>query len=135
MNDKVNDANTTLPILEPSQHDLESIIISRQDVLDVLQQLNVNKASGPVSISPRLLREGAIILAHPLSIFFSRFLTQGHFPSSWIDANLTTINKKDKKSQPSDCRPRPRFCTYLEFFQNRFESQCSDEGKWLNFSK
>ena len=66
---------------------------------------NVNKASDQDSISPRLLREGAFILAHPLSILFNRSLTQIHFPSSWKDAYLTPIDKKNKTSQPNNYTP------------------------------
>ena len=49
------------------------------DVLDVLKHLNTTKASGPDLISPRLLREGADILANPYSIF-NRSLVQGYPP-------------------------------------------------------
>ena len=73
----VNDNNKSLP-----QHTftcnsrLNSITISQQDVRDVLNNLNVTKASGPDLISPRLLKEGATILSKPLSIIFNRSLLQ-----------------------------------------------------------
>ena len=56
-------------------------------------------------ISPRLLREGGDILALPYSIIFNRSLDQGYFPSSWKEANVTPIYKKDDKSLPSNYRP------------------------------
>ena len=76
----VNDNNKPLP-----QHTftcnsrLNSITISQQDVRDVLNNLNVTKASGPDLISPHLLKEGATILSKPLSIIFNRSLLQGTF--------------------------------------------------------
>ena len=76
----VDDANKELPHIDPSNHTLDSIVISCQDVKDVLLHLNVTKASGPDLISPRLLREGADILALPYSIIFNRSLDQGYFP-------------------------------------------------------
>ena len=79
----VDDANKELPHIDPPNHTLDSIVISCQDVKDVLLHLNVTKASGPDLISPRLLREGADILALPYSIIFNRSLDQGYFPSSW----------------------------------------------------
>ena len=94
----VNDNNKPLP-----QHTftcnsrLNSITISQQDVRDVLNNLNVTKASGPDLISPRLLKEGATILSKPLSIIFNRSLLQGYFPSNWKDANVTAIYKKADK--------------------------------------
>ena len=51
--------------IDPSNHTLDSIVISCQDVKDVLLHLNVTKASGPDLISPRLLKEGAGIFAIP----------------------------------------------------------------------
>ena len=102
----VNDNNKPLP-----QHTitcnsrLNSITISQQDVRDVLNNLNVTKASGPDFISPRLLKEGATILSKPLSIIFNRSLLQGYFPSNWKDANVTAIYKKADISMPSNYRP------------------------------
>ncbi|MCG8078251.1 MAG: reverse transcriptase family protein, partial [Candidatus Thiodiazotropha taylori] len=101
----VNDANKPLPNLEPAQNSIDSIHISVQDVLDVLKHLDVTKALGPDLISPRLLREGAEILAQPYSIVFNRSIEQGYFPSTWKEANLTPIYKKDDKSSPSNYRP------------------------------
>ena len=107
---QVDDSNKALPYLEPSPYTLESIIISRQDVEDVLQHLNVSKASGPDLISPRLLKEGANVLALPYSIAFNRSLEQGYFPNSWKEANVSPIIKKDEKSLPSNYRPISLLC-------------------------
>ena len=49
---EVDGPNKALPYLEPSPYTLESITISRQDIEDVLQHLNVSKASGSDLISP-----------------------------------------------------------------------------------
>lgn len=56
---QVDDINKKLPNISTSNHILHSINISIQDVLDVLKNLNTNKACGPDLISPRLLKEGA----------------------------------------------------------------------------
>ncbi|MCG8033361.1 MAG: endonuclease/exonuclease/phosphatase family protein, partial [Candidatus Thiodiazotropha taylori] len=72
----VNDTNKSLPHLDPVQHNLESITISIQDVKDVLQHLNISKACGPDLISPRLLKEGASLLASPYCTIFNRSLIQ-----------------------------------------------------------
>ena len=108
----VDDANKELPHIDPSNHTLDSIVISYQDVKDVLLHLNVTKASGPDLISPRLLREGADILALPYSIIFNRSLDQGYFPSSWKEANVSPIYKKDDKSLPTPTE-KLSLCEYL----------------------
>ena len=71
---KVDDSNKDKPYLEPAPHTQESIIISSQDVKDVLQHLNASKASGPDLMNPRLLKEGANILALSYSIVFNHSL-------------------------------------------------------------
>ena len=76
----VDDANKELPYIDPPNHTLDCIVISRQDVKNVLLHFNVTKASGPDLISPRLLKEGADIIALPSSIIFNLSLVQGYFP-------------------------------------------------------
>ena len=77
------DANKGLPDLEPAQlkvH-IESIAVSRQDVKDVLQPLNITKACSPEFINPGLLNERANTLAFLSSVVFKRSLEQGYVPS------------------------------------------------------
>ena len=78
---------------------------TRQDVKDVWLNLKVSKVSGPDLISPRLLKEGADVLAMPLSLLFNFLITCGHFPTLWKDANVTPVDKKKDKSLPSNYRP------------------------------
>ena len=103
----IDDLNKTLPIPEPVQHTLESITITTQDVLDVFLHLDVNKACCPDLINRRLLKEGSHVLAHPYAFIYNRSLLLGYYPSSWKEANVTPIFKKDDKSQPSNYRPIP----------------------------
>ena len=94
---QVDDTNKDLPYLDQASHALEStIIISSQDVKDILHHLNASKVSRADLISPRLLKEGANILALPYSIVFNRSLDQGYFPNSWKEANISPIYKTMK---------------------------------------
>ncbi|MEW8548405.1 MAG: reverse transcriptase family protein, partial [Candidatus Thiodiazotropha sp.] len=101
----VDDSNKPLPHLLPSQYFLQQIEISIHDVKDALLNLNISKASGPDLISPRLLKEGANVLAAPLCNIFNRSLVEKYFPKLWKNANVTPIHKKDDKSSPSNYRP------------------------------
>ena len=78
----LNNAN-----LDPVPYRIESINISEENVKDCIHNLKINKASGPDLISPRLLKEGAIVLVRPFSVIFNRSLQQGYFPSDWKTAN------------------------------------------------
>lgn len=102
----INNQNKQIPFLDlVIESTLDSIIISVQDVKDVLQNLDPYKAHGPNHISPYLLKEGASILSKSFTIIFNRSLLQGYFPSSWKDGYLTPIHKKDDKSLPMNYRP------------------------------
>ena len=101
----VEDDNRPLPQLDPIQHSFQNIEISIQDIKDVLKNLNVSKSCGPDLISPRLLKEGADILARPLCILFNRSLQANYFPTTWKFGNVSPIYKKDDRSLPSNYRP------------------------------
>ena len=64
----LNDANKALLKLDPVPYRLESINITEEDVKEYLNILQINKANSPDLISPRLLKEGAIVLARPFSL-------------------------------------------------------------------
>lgn len=102
----VDDSNTQLPAVDNNIETLlSSIHIDPQDVLDVLKNLNVSKSSGPDSISPKLLREGANELALPLCTLFNLSLQNSHYPSDWKKANVTPVFKKSNPSLPNNYRP------------------------------
>lgn len=67
-------------IINPQYPPLESLTITPIEVRDVLRNLNTTKASGLDLTSPRLLKEAAIELFTPLSVFFNRLIQEGRFP-------------------------------------------------------
>ena len=66
---QVDDSNKALLYLEPSPYNLESITISRQDVEDVLQHLNVSKASGPDLTSPAFSKKEQMCLLYHTPLY------------------------------------------------------------------
>ena len=96
---QVDDSNKALPYLEPSPYTLESITISRQDVEDVLQHLNVSKASGPDLISPRLLKKEQMFLPYHTPLY------------STVPSNRVTSQTLGKK---------PTFRLFLKRMKNLF---------------
>ena len=70
-----------------------------------LKGLNSNKAPGPDSIHPIVLRECSDALSVPLSIIFSKCFDVGVVPSDWRIANVTPIFKKGNHSSPCNYRP------------------------------
>lgn len=70
-----------------------------------MQALDTNKASGPDSISPKLLKEGIYQLAYPLTRLFNLSIALKKFPDPWKKSNVTAIFKKDSPSNPNNYRP------------------------------
>ena len=71
----------------------------------LLQSIDVNKASGPDNIPPRVLKECAMELALPLTIFFNFTLSRGNIPTDWKVANVVPIFKSGKNNMADNYRP------------------------------
>ncbi|CAC5415948.1 unnamed protein product [Mytilus coruscus] len=68
----ISDENMSVPTDDtPPVTCLDNIILQEHEVKDILQITNVNKASGPDGISPRLLKIASDILAKPLCYIFN----------------------------------------------------------------
>lgn len=96
----------TLPNLMPKTNSkLESIVITEQEVIDVLESLNINKASGPDLISNKMLKCVAKSFARPLTALFNRLLRNRKFPEIWKFSHVISLFKKGEKYLPSNYRP------------------------------
>jgi len=84
---------------------LANITITPTIVYDKLTQLNHTKSPGPEGWPLFCLRESAQELCIPLSILFNKFLECAILPSSWKEALITPVLKKEDGSQVVDCRP------------------------------
>ena len=103
--------------LDPTQNDplpdfvsltdtqIETIILTPEEIYRILKNLNVSKALGPDKISNRILKECAVSLSEPLARLFNLSLAQGIFPSCWKIANVIPIFKKENKHSVSNYRP------------------------------
>ena len=99
-------SNYSLPNLTYiTESRISDIYVTPDDVLDILGSLPVNKASGPDKISNRLLRHTAPGICHPLSRLFNTCMQNSHFPSSWKQANLAAIYKKNEDYIKENYRP------------------------------
>ncbi|MEW8546207.1 MAG: reverse transcriptase family protein, partial [Candidatus Thiodiazotropha sp.] len=102
----IDDSYATLPnFVTPDHPFLESIYISDEDVKDSISLLKPNKAPGPDTISPKLIKEGANQLIVPLRKLFNKSLRLKQFPYLWKDANVIPVHKKDSLTKPCNYRP------------------------------
>ena len=84
---------------------LNDIDIDREKVLNKLDKLQVNKASGVDDIVPELLVKTSASLNVPLSIIFNHSFITGIVPDDWKKANVSAIFKKGEKENQGNYRP------------------------------
>ena len=75
----------------------ENIIISSDEILSLIRNLNKGKANGPDDVSAHMLILCDDTIAFSLKLIHERNLATGIFPRVWISANLTPIHKKGDK--------------------------------------
>ena len=87
------------------RHPMMDVIVSPKLVEEKLMELNVNKATGPDEVHPRLLKEAAVELSLPLSIIFKQSLHESKLPSNWKMSVIIVLFKKGMKALASNYRP------------------------------
>ena len=88
-----------------TDNSIQSIVVNIREIIDTLQTLDPNKASGPDVISHKMLKICPEKVAVPLQIIFNKSLEQCRYPSSWKIANVIAIFKNGDSSLPSNYRP------------------------------
>ena len=83
-------------------HELE---ITEENVLNILQNLNVNKSTGPDNIPAILLRRAAEAFKVPLTLLLRRSYDEGNVPSLMKNANVTPLFKGGKIKTANHFRP------------------------------
>ena len=78
---------------------------TEKQVLKIMQDIKSSKAAGIDKLSGRFLKDGADILAKPVSALCNLSISRGVFPSACKVAKLKPIFKKGKKTDPSNYRP------------------------------
>lgn len=85
--------------------DIPELQISEEKVRTKLIKLKANKAAGPDDLNPRILKELAPIISHPLAQLMQNSLRQGIVPNDWREAHICAIHKKGAKTLPNNYRP------------------------------
>ena len=79
--------------------------ITENEIIDVIQIPDPNKATGPHKIGHKMLRISPEKIAKPLLKIFNKSLQQSKYPSNWKSAHVIAIFKKGDTSLPSNYRP------------------------------
>lgn len=102
----VCDDNVVLPVFQKiTDNSLSNFDISENEVKDIINSLNINKASGPDLINHKMLKYVSNSVSKPLTIIFNRSLREKIFPDTWKRNMVVPIFKKGERSDPSNYRP------------------------------
>ena len=77
-----------------TNYELFDIDFTDQDIMDIISNLNLNKAHGYDNISIRILKIFGKSICKPLELIFRNCLAAGKFPLIWKKANVIPIHKK-----------------------------------------
>ena len=104
-------------------------------VLNILQTLDVSKATGHDSIPVRALRYGAPALHYPLSSLFNVILQKGKLPSVWKEGEIAPVFKKGDQFDKTNFRPLTMLIAIDKVFEKCLHWQLSPFfGEILNGS-
>lgn len=85
-------------------HGYLDITITPFIVQKVLRRMDLSKGISPDKMAPIFLRECADILAKPLSVIYSKSLSDIHYPDLWKTGHLYPIYKSGKKADVTNYR-------------------------------
>ena len=91
--------------------------VTAQDVLDMLQSLNVNKATGPDGIPVHILRLSVSVVMDSLAALFNESLQSGIFPSDWKKANVYPVFKAGDSQLLTKYTPISVFSSIAKVFE------------------
>ena len=97
--------------------EIGNIHVTREEVMERLLKININKSCGPDNVHPLLLQKTAEASSHPLVRIFNMSLEAGDLPKDWRTANVTPIHKKGDRTDPGNYRPvslTSQVCKVLE---------------------
>ena len=106
-----DNASSSLPRMSgPPLPDVSPITIHHEGVVQLLLNMQPNKASGPDNLPTRFLKEAANQIVSALTIVFQACLDQGHLPDIWKTAAVVPVYKKGSRTEPSNYRPVSLTC-------------------------
>jgi len=124
---------SSLPALgQSSTPTMPDINISCKGVHKLLSELKIHIAAEPDSISLRLLREVADIIAPALTHIYQTSLDTGTVPTDWRTANIVPIFKKGDKSKSSNYRPVSLTAICSKMLEHIIHSNVMDHLTYYN---
>ena len=84
---------------------MEKLVITEESVLQLLEEVKVDKAEGPDGISLRMPKSLAKVLYKPITQIFRESLRRNKVPREWKIAWITVIYKNGRRTLARNYRP------------------------------
>ena len=104
---------------------MPEIKIDLNGVLKLLSNLKPDKAAGPDSIKPAVLKQLKIEIASVIYLLFEKTLQTRQLPSDWKKAQVCPLFKKCDKTEPSNYRPISLTCILCKVMEHIIASKLS----------
>ena len=115
-----------LPLEHQDRALLTDISIQDSHILEILDNLKVNKAAGPDGIHPRTLHETRFQIVKPLRYLFTKSFEQGTIPRDWKDAVVVPIYKNGRKDVSQNYRPVSLTCIVSKMMERLIRDSVLD---------
>lgn len=101
------DANivNTVPDTARNLDSISNLVVTKDEVVNLINKLDINKGCGPDGVSNRILKEGIDSLSLALTLIFNKSLTEAVIPNDWKLANVVPVFKKGNREVVSNYRP------------------------------
>ena len=100
-----NDTTNNCDASEACNEALSNVIVSPQEVCEILCNLDTNKALGPDNLSPVILKSCSHQLKGSICTLINRSLSEGIVPKDWLVANVIPVYKGKDKQKAENYRP------------------------------
>lgn len=111
--------------------ELSNLVLTTAEIRLILCTLNANKATGPDSLSAKLLKECAAELAPSLTALFNLSLSLSTVPDQWKAAHVTPVFKKGDKELCCNYRPISLLCIISKVLERAILTHIYDQIKPL----
>ena len=103
----INDVNVEVPVIADYNlvSHLHDIILTPDEIENVLKSLPLGKAAGPDGINNKILKELANTPSSPSCDLFNRSLALGEVPELWKRSHITPVPNPGDPSTVSNHRP------------------------------
>ena len=95
------------------------------EVKVILKEVKTNKATGYDLIPPRLVKESAEVLCHPLSALINYILNNGKIPQQWKSGEITPVHRKECELSKTNYRPLTILPSLSKVFEKIVELRMS----------